>query len=302
MFSQNLSEMIPGVQYWANGLNAGATCALVALGFGLIFHVCGFFHFAHGGVYALGAYAAYALIRLLGWPIWCAVPSAILIAALAGATIDLFVYRPLQRIRATPLAILIASLGLLLVIQNGLSFAFGDDTKSFRVGDVSEGYSFLGARITTIQVVTILTVIVVFGSLNFLFSFSGFGKRLRAVANDPELATVFGVNTKSVVTITFMLGSVVAGLAAILAAFDTDLTPVMGFKALLGAVVAVIVGGRGSIPGILLGGLLVGMAQHLVVWKLPAQWQDTSVFIILVAFLLFRPQGFLGKPLRKATT
>jgi branched-subunit amino acid ABC-type transport system permease component len=98
-----------------------------------------------------------------------------------------------------------------------------------------------------------------------------------------------------------MLGSAIAGLAAILAAFDTDLTPVMGFKALLGAVVAVIVGGRGSILGVLLGGLLVGMAQHLVVWKLPAQWQDTSVFVILVVFLLFRPQGFLGKPLHKIT-
>jgi branched-chain amino acid transport system permease protein len=292
--------MIPGVQYVVNGLNAGATCALVALGFGLIFHVCGFFHFAHGGVYALGAYTAYALIRLVGWPIWCAVPSAILIAALAGATIDLSVYRPLRRIRATPLAILIASLGLLLVIQNGLSLVFGDDTKSLRVGDMGEAYSILGARLTAIQIMTIFTVIVVVGTLNFLFSFSGFGKKLRAVANDPELASIFGVNTKTVVTITFMFGSAIAGLAAILAAFDTDLTPVMGFKVLLGAVVAVIVGGRGSTLGVLLGGLLVGMAQHLAVWKLPAQWQDTSVFIILVVFLLFRPQGFLGKPLRKA--
>ncbi len=292
--------MIPEIQYVVNGLNAGATCALVALGFGLIFHVCGFFHFAHGGVYGLGAYAAYALIQLLGWPIGCAVPGAILIAALGGATIDLSVYRPLQRIRATPLAILIASLGLLLVIQNGLSLAFGDDTKSLRAGDISEAYSFLGARMTAIQIVTIFAVIVVFGALSFLFSFSGFGKRWRAVANDSELASVFGVNTKAIVTITFLLGSAIAGLAAILAAYDTDLTPVMGFKALLGAVVAVIVGGRGSVLGILLGGLLVGMTQHLVVWILPAQWQDTSVFFILVVFLLFRPQGFLGKPLRKA--
>ena len=207
----------------------------------------------------------------------------------------------MQRARATPLAILIASLGLLLVIQNALSLAFGDDTKSLRVGDISEAYSFRGARMTAIQIVTVFTVIVVFGALSVLFSFSGFGKKLRAVANDPELASVFGVDTKTVVTITFMLGSGIAGLAAFLAAYDTDLTPVMGFKALLGAVVAVIVGGRGSILGILLGGLLVGMAQHLVVWKLPAQWQDASVFFILVAFLLFRPQGFFGKPLRKAT-
>lgn len=293
--------MIPGIQYVVNGLNAGATCALVALGFGLIFHVCGFFHFAHGGVYALGAYTAYALIRLLGCPIWCAVPSAILIAALAGAMIDMAIYRPLRRIRATPLAILIASLGLLLVIQNGLSLAFGDDTKNLGARDVGVAYSVLGARMTPIQIVTIITLVVMFGALSILFSFSGFGRKLRAVANDPELAVVVGVNTKSVVTATFILGSALAGLAAILAAYDTDLTPPMGFKALLGAVVAVVVGGRGSVLGILLGGLFVGMAQHLIVWQLPAQWQDTSVFIILVVFLLFRPQGFLGRPPRTAT-
>ncbi len=195
--------MIPEIQYVVNGLNAGATCALVALGFGLIFHVCGFPLCARWRLWSrsLPAYS----IQLRGWPIGCAVPGAILIAALGGATIDLSVYRPLQRIRATPLAILIASLGLLLVIQNGLSLAFGDDTKSLRAGDISEAYSFLGARMTAIQIVTIFAVIVVFGALSFLFSFSGFGKRWRAVANDSELASVFGVNTKAIVTITFLL-------------------------------------------------------------------------------------------------
>src|SRR5436309_9596135 len=106
--------MIPDIQYVVNGLNAGATCALVAVGFGLIFHVCGFFHFAHGGVYVVGAYAGYVLIRLLGWPIWCAVPVAILFSSVTGGAMDLAIYRPLRRMRATPLVKLIASLGLLL--------------------------------------------------------------------------------------------------------------------------------------------------------------------------------------------
>lgn len=289
------------IQYVVNGVNAGATYALVALGFGLIFHVCGFFHFAHGGVYAVGAYAAYAMAHKLGWSIWVAVPCAILVSSIAGGVINTTVYRPLQRIGASPLIMLIASLGLLIVIQNCLSLMFGDDTKSIRIGAVSEGYSFLGARITPNQVATILSVIVIFVAVGCLLSFSGFGKRVRAVANDPELASVFGVDSERVVLLTFALGSALAGLAAVLAAYDTDLTPVMGFKALLGAVVAVIVGGRGSLCGILLGGFLVGLAQHLVVWMWPSQWQDASVFVILIAFLLLRPQGFLGKPLRKTT-
>ena len=292
--------MISGIQYVVNGLNTGATYALVGLGFGLIFHVCGFFHFAHGAVYTLGAYAAYVLIHILGCPAWFALPSAILIAALAGATIDVTVYRPLQRLRASPLAILIASLGLLLAMQNAIALAFGDDTKSLRAGNVTEAHSVFGSRITTTQVATIVTAIALFGTVSALFRFSSAGRKLRAVANDSELSEALGVNTKAVVTSTFTLGSAFACLAAILAAYDTDLTPVMGFKALLGAVVAVIVGGRGSVLGILLGGLLVGMAQNFAVWVLPSQWQDTIVFAILVVFLLLRPRGFLGQPLHKS--
>lgn len=247
----------------------------------------------------MGAYAAYAVAHELGLSIWVAVPCAILVSSIAGGVINTTVYRPLQRMQASPLTFLIASLGLLIVIQNCLSLAFGDDTKSIRTGGVSEGFPFFGARVTPIQVATILSVMVTFAAVGCLLSFSGFGKKMRAVANDPELASVFGVDSERVVLLTFALGSALAGLAAVLAAYDTDLTPVMGFKALLGAVVAVIVGGRGSFLGILLGGFLVGLAQHLVVWIWPSQWQDASVFIILIAFLLLRPQGFLGKPLYK---
>jgi branched-chain amino acid transport system permease protein len=207
----------------------------------------------------------------------------------------------LHRIRATPLIFLLASLGLLLATQNGLSLAFGDDTKSLRTGSVSEGYPWFSARITPVQVATIFTVLVVFVSLGLVFKFTNIGRKMRAIANDPELADVFGVRSEMVILQAFVFGSALAGLASILAAYDTDLTPVMGFKALLGAVVAVIVGGRGSILGIFLGGMLVGLTQHLVVWKLPNQWQDASVFFMLIVFLLLRPQGFMGKPLRKAT-
>jgi branched-chain amino acid transport system permease protein len=206
----------------------------------------------------------------------------------------------MERVRASSLTILMASFGLLLVMQNALSLVFGDDPKSLRTGIVSEGYLFLGARITAIQVTTIMSVIAVFGTLGCFLRFTNLGKALRAVANDRELAEVVGLDIGTLVLLTFVLGSTLAGLAAVLAAYDTALTPLMGFRALLGAVVAVVIGGRGSILGMLLGGLFIGLVQNLVVWQLPSQWQDPIVFCVLIAFLLLRPQGFFGKPLHKA--
>jgi branched-chain amino acid transport system permease protein len=163
-----------------------------------------------------------------------------------------------------------------------------------------EGLPIFGAKITPIQI-TIIIVSACLLALCWAFAKkTRMGKVMWAVANDPELARVVGIETDQVILFTFILGSALAAIAAILISLDTDMTPMMGFYALLMGIVAVIAGGIGSIPGAALGGLLVGMAQHLGVWKLPTQWQDAIVFVILILFLLLRPQGFLGKPLRRA--
>jgi len=286
-------------QLLVNGLIAGSIYALVALGFGLIYSTTRFFHFAHGAVYAAGAYLAYAG-WLLGLSLYVAIPLAVIGTAILGGLIDVGIYRPLRRKNASSLILLLASLGLFIVIQNLISLIFGDDTKTIRSGIVTEGLPIFGARITPIQV----TIIIVSGFLLLLcWAFmkkTKMGKAMRAVANDPELARVVGIETDQVILVTFVLGSALAAIAAILISLDTDMTPMMGFYALLMGVVAVIAGGIGSIPGAALGGLLVGMAQHLGVWKIPTQWQDTIVFLILIFFLLFRPQGFLGKVVKKA--
>lgn len=289
--------MLP--QLLVNGLIAGSIYALVALGFGLIYATTRFFHFAHGAVYAVGAYLAYSG-WLLGLSLYISFPLAVLGAAILGALLEIGVYRPLRKKGASSLILLLASLGLFIVIQNLISLIFGDDTKTIRSGAVTEGLPLFGARITPIQI----TIIVVSGLLLALCSVfvkkTKIGKAMRAVANDPELARVVGIEADQVILFTFVLGSALAAVAAILISLDTDMTPMMGFYALLMGVVAVIAGGIGSIPGAALGGLLVGMAQHLGVWKIPTQWQDTIVFLILIFFLLFRPQGFLGKVVKKA--
>jgi len=127
------------------------------------------------------------------------------------------------------------------------------------------------------------------------------GKAMRAVANDKVLARVSGIDSERVILYTFAMGSALAGIAGILVAFDVDMSPTMGMKALMMGVVTVIVGGVGSVPGIAAGALLLGIAQHLGVWKIGTQWQDAIAFGILLVFLVFRPQGFLGKKVKKVT-
>jgi branched-chain amino acid transport system permease protein len=287
------------MQFLLNGLIAGSVYALVALSFALIYTPTRFFHFAHGAVFAWGAYFGYVCSVLLKLPLWVAFPLAVGMTAMLGVGLEVGIYRPLRRRGATGLVLLLASLGLYAVLQNLISLLFGDETKSLRTGEVAEGIALFGARITPIQLWTIFAFIASFASVWAILKFTKFGKSLRAVASDPELALVHGVDSGRVVLGAFALGSGLAGLAAILVALDVDMTPTMGLNALMMGIVAMIVGGIGSVPGTMLGGLLLGLAQHLGVWRIGSEWQDAIAFAILLLFLLLRPQGFFGRRVRK---
>jgi branched-chain amino acid transport system permease protein len=287
-------------QILMDGLVAGCAYALVALGFGLIFKICRFYNLAHGAVYTLGAYLAYLFVNLWGWRLGFGVGAAVLGTAVIGYGIEAGVYRPMRRKHTTSLVLLMASLGLLVSLQNLVALLFGDDTKLLRAGVVQEGISLLGARVTPIQLLTVLTSVLLSAGLWIWLRQSKWGKMIQAVGNDPALSLIVGVPNNKAIAVTFVVGSALAGVAAILLAFDTDLTPTMGLRAILMGIVAIIVGGVGSIPGSFLGGLLIGMAEHLGVWKLPTQWQDTIVFAVLIVFLIARPQGLLGTPVGRA--
>jgi branched-chain amino acid transport system permease protein len=283
------------VQLILNGMVSGLSYALVALGFSLIFATTRFFHFSHGAAYATGAYVGYAVIVLSGFNPWLGFLLGIVAAGVLGALMELSVYRPLRRSRASSLVMLISSIGMYVVFQNLISLIFGDSTKVLRRGATQAGLHFLGARITPIQLAIVTMSPMLCAAVWMVLKFSRFGKLQRAVANDRELATVVGINTERTILLTFMLGSMLAGIAGILIGYDSDLTPSMGFRALLMAVVASIIGGVGSIPGAVVSGLLLGIVQNCAAWTLPTQWQDSIVFLILIIFLIFRPQGLLGK-------
>jgi len=288
-------------QFLVNGIIAGSIIVLIALGFALIFQTVRFFHFAHGVVFTAGAYFAFLFKIWLGCPLWIAILAGILLAGVLGCLMEVGIYRPLRKRDSSGLVLLLASLGIYIVLQNVVSMVFGDSTRTIRTGVVKEGINVLGARITPIQIVTVCVSVVLVIALSIFLKRTKIGKSMRAVANDPELASISGIASDRVILWAFAIGSALAGLAGILVALDVDMTPTMGMNALMMGVVAVIVGGVGSIPGIALAALLLGMARHFGAWYIGSQWQDAIAFIILIVFLLFKPEGFLGKRVKAAT-
>jgi branched-chain amino acid transport system permease protein len=272
---------------------------LVGISFGIIYKVCRFFHFAHGGIFTFGCYFLFFLKHWAGLPFLLSFLLAIAISGSLGCLIQQTIYRPLKRKSASPLILLLTSLGIYIVLQNIISIIFGDDTRSIRSPVVEEGINILGARVTTIQLFIICISLLLMIIVAILLKKTKLGKAMQAVANDPDLARVSGIDSEQVTFWTLAIGSVLGGIAGILVALDIDMTPTMGMNALMMGVVTVIIGGVGSIPGIAMGAFLLSVAQHFGAWKISSQWQDAIAFVILIFFLIFRPQGFLGRKIKK---
>ncbi len=268
---------------------------LIATGFSLIFYTARFFHFAHGIIFVAGAYLVFFLSTWLNMPLAISIILSIILCAAIGCLIELAIYRPLRKKGSSELIFLLTSLGLYIILQNIISIVFGDSTRTLRSNNVTEGHAVLGARITSIQLTSIFVSMALVSILAIFLNRTKIGICIRAVANDPDLANISGISSRKVFVWVFGIGSALAGLAGILVAFDVDMTPTMGMNALMLGVVAVIVGGVNSVPGIALGALLLATAQHLGIWFIGSQWQDAIAFVILVLFLLLRPEGFLGK-------
>ena len=289
------------IQALVNILIIGSLYTLVGISFGLIFMPTGFFHFAHGAIYTLGAYMTLAAFVWLGFPLPIAALFGVLFCGLVGLTIDSLIYRKFRRRKASPLILLLASLGLYIVIQNLISLSFGDYIQSFRIGPVKESLNIFGARISVVQILILVTNLLLTVLITVILARTKVGKTIRAVANDPILASVSGINTDRVISLSCILGSVIAGCAGILFALDYDITPTMGLNVLMMGIIAVIIGGINSIPGIALGAFLLALAQNFGALVIGSKWQDAIAFLVLIIFLLFKPEGFFGKKVKSAT-
>jgi branched-chain amino acid transport system permease protein len=287
-------------QILLNGLVSSSIYALIALGFTIIYRTVRFFHFAHGVVYAAGAYLAFSVLRIAFSEsdspavLILAVLGGILGAGILGVLIDRLVYTPLRKKKAPNLVFLLASFGVFIFIQNLLQLIFGAQILSIRTGQVKEGHHFLGAVITDIQILILVVSVSLCAALWLYIKKAKLGKAMRAVADDPLVASVVGINPEKITLAAFAIGSMLAGAAGILVSLETNIEPTMGMNAILKGIIASIIGGIGSIPGAMFGGLFLGLAENLGIWKISAGWKDCIAFVILIVFLLLRPGGIMG--------
>ncbi len=282
-------------QIIVNIMIATGVTTLIALGFALIYQTTHFFDFAYGIVLTSGAYLTFLFKEWLHFPLIISGIIAVILSALLGCLIDFFIYRQLRKQKATSLILLLASLGTYTVLQNVISITFGDTTRTIRSGVIEEGISFFDARITSIQIAIVCVSLVLVIAVALFLKKTRTGQAIRAVANDPQLAEIAGIESNRIIGVTFALGSALAGVAGILISFDIDMTPTMGMNFMMAGVVAAIIGGVGRISGSLLGALFLSTAQNVGASFIGFQWQETIAFILLLVFLFVKPQGFLGK-------
>jgi len=272
---------------------------LIGYSYSIIYTASEIFHVVHAATLTFAAYFTFLFFAQLHYSVWLAIPLAILCATGIGMLSEIALYKPLRRRNAAPMALMLASLGLYIVLQNTISLLWRDDTKSVRIGEIKVGHQFFGAYITDIQIITIAVCSILFTACVLLMKYSRIGRNIRAVASNPELSNLVGIHSDRVILWAFAIGSALVAVAGILIAFDTDMRPTMGFNWLLYGVVAMIIGGVGSNWGLVGGALLLVTVQHLAAYCIGSQWMDAVAYIILILFLVARPLGFSGKRLKK---
>jgi branched-chain amino acid transport system permease protein len=282
------------VQLIANGIINGFFYALVALGFSLIYSSTKIFHFAHGAVYTLSAYTTYLFLHLIGVNYIVSVLSVLLISIVLGFILESFIYYPLYKKGASKGVFFISSLGAYILLVNLITLLFGNEPKILRPG-VETTYQFGPVILSKIQIIGVtITIFVLISTFVFLKKHK-YGRAIRALCDNPTLVSILGINVRKIRLLVFGIGSFLAALAAIFPALDVGIEPHIGLPALLTGVVAVIIGGVGIFEGAIIGAFLLGLLQNLLIWKFSTRWEEAITLLILIIFLLYRPQGILGK-------
>jgi branched-chain amino acid transport system permease protein len=283
------------IQLLINGLIAGAIYALVSSGFSLIYSTNKFIHFAHGSAIAFSAYILYFLFAILGLNFGISVILAIVFASLLGLAMNFFVYHELRKRKASGVILLIASFGLLILFESLILIFFGADVKTIDFIKVAKGLEIFGAIITPLQIFIIIVSIILLISLFFFMKKTKIGKAMRAVSDNKDVAEIVGISAERIYNWSFVIGSAIAGIAGILVALEQNLDPTMGTGLVIKGFTAAIIGGIGSVPGAIFGAFLLGLVENFGIWFLPSGYKDAIAFVLLFIFLLFRPNGILGK-------
>ena len=294
-------------QELVNGITTGALYALVALGFTMVYGVLKLLNFAHGDVYMVGSFIGYGILTLFGgtanWtiPVWLLVTlmfgAAMLGSGVLGVVIERFAYRPLRD--APRIAPLITAIGISFFLENSALLLFGAQTRVYNTPQFisfSSGIQIGSVSIDAVQILVLVLGLVLTVGLRLLVNRTKLGKQMRAVAADREAAEMLGINVNFTIAATFFIGSALAGVAGVMGGLlFNQVTATIGFIAGLKAFTAAVVGGIGSIPGAVLGGLLIGVAESFITGYISSTYTNLLVFALLIAVMLVRPSGLLGR-------
>ena len=286
-------EIVP--QLILNSIIAGAIYSMVALGFNLIYGTAKFFDLGYSVLTAVGGYAVFYLSKMLGLDIYASIILGVLVAGFVGYLIEKIVYKKLRARKASSMVFMVASLGVMTTLQAIIAIIFSSQFQVFPATISTQTFQIFGGVITGVQLIALALSIVIMFVLVLTLRFTKFGKAIKAVSDDAEVAKMVGINTDGIISKVFFIGSCIAGLAGIFVGFDTGIEPIMGFSLLLKGVIASIIGGVGNIYGGVLGSFLLGFIENFGIWKISGEWKDTISFGVLIIFLLFRPNGILGK-------
>jgi len=282
-----------------NGITLGGVYALIAVGYTMVYGVIQLINFAHGEVYMLGAFLAYTLVAVLGMPFFPAFILTLLICALLGVILDFVAYRPLRK--APRLAALITAIGMSIFLQNMALLIWGSQIKSYPRDMLPAFFSdaaitFADVSLSWLQLfilaITLLSMII----LHLTIHKTRIGMAMRAISQDKTASALMGIGVNRVISFTFAIGSAMGGMAGILVGlYYNAIFPTMGYVAGIKAFAAAVLGGIGSVPGAMLGGGVLGIAEVMGAGYISSEYRDGISYAVMIAVILFKPSGLIGK-------
>ena len=288
------------LQYLINGISIGAVYAIIALGYTMVYGIAKMLNFAHGDVIMVGAYMSYSVTSYLGLPTVVGIGVAVLVCTLLGVLIEGLAYKPLRGVPS--LAVLITAIGVSYFLQNAAQLIWSSSPKNFTSVVTMKPISLAGGKlvITGEVLLTVAVCILVMVGLTLFTGKTRTGKAMRAVSEDRDAAQLMGINVNKTISMTFAIGSALAAVAGVLLCSTVPtLQPTTGSMPGIRAFTAAVFGGIGSIPGAMLGGILLGIIETFSKAYLSTQFSDAIVFSVLIIILLVKPAGLLGKQVQE---
>ena len=281
------------LQFIVNGFITGILYSLCSIGFALVYNTTRIFHIAAAALYVVAAYTLYYIYNLWDFPLAFGIMAAMAVTALFSVGTEWAVYRPLYNKKSSLYVVMIASIGLMTVLVNLVAMLFGNETKVIN-NAIQKTYTFGEIIITTPQMLQLIVGVAVIIGFMFFLRFTRFGLQTRALSCNDVLFRTMGYSIRVTRLKVFALSGAFLALASSLTVNDIGLNPHMGMSVLVNAMVAMIIGGVGRFNACVLGGIMLGILQSLVVYQFASNWQNAITFLVLILFLFLRPQGFIG--------